>query len=98
MKVIAELSIIPIGVGLSFSSYIAECERILNNKPLKVQLHSEGTNIEGELDVVLDAIKSCVEAVHQLGAPRVFTNIKISSRVDKPEQMESKVESVLEKI
>lgn len=94
MKIIAELSIIPIGVGLSLSRYIVECERILKNKGLTTQLHAEGTNIEGELNEVLDAIKSCIEAVHKLGSPRLVTNIKISSRVDKTENMNDKVKSV----
>lgn len=98
MKIIAELSIIPIGVGLSLSTYIAECERILRNKDLTIQLHAEGTNIEGELNEVLDAIKSCIEAVHELGAPRMVTNIKISSRIDKIESMKDKVNSVESKL
>ncbi|TAK78348.1 MAG: MTH1187 family thiamine-binding protein [Gammaproteobacteria bacterium] len=94
MKVIAELSVTPIGVGLSLSKYIVECERILKNKKLTIQLHAEGTNIEGELDEVFEAIKSCIEAVHQLGAPRLMTNIKISSRTDKIEKMADKIQSV----
>lgn len=94
MKIIAELSIIPIGVGLSLSKYIAECERILKNKGLNIQLHAEGTNIEGEYDNVLDAIKSCIEAVHKLGAHRIVTNIKISSRTDKIESMKERISSV----
>lgn len=94
MKIIAELSIIPIGVGVSLSKYIVECERILKNKGLTIQLHAEGTNIEGEFSDVLNAIQLCVEAVHKLGAPRVISNVKISSRTDKPESMESKVRSV----
>lgn len=94
MKVIAELSIIPIGVGLSLSKYIAECERILKKKGLNIQLHAEGTNIEGEFNEVFDAIKSCIEAVHKLGAPRIVTNLKISSRTDKTESMREKISSV----
>ena len=29
MKVIADLCVVPIGVGVSLGSYIAECEKIL---------------------------------------------------------------------
>lgn len=94
MKIIAELLIIPIGVGVSLSRYIAECERILKNKGLKIQLHAEGTNIEGDFDEVFDAIKNCIEAVHKLGAPRLMTNIRVSSRTDKIENMKDKVNSV----
>lgn len=98
MKIIAELSIIPLGVGISLSKYIAECERVLKLKGLKTELHSEGTDIEGELDQVLAAVKECIEAVHNLGAPRIITSVKISSRIDKLETMEEKVESVESKL
>lgn len=96
MNVIAELTIIPIGTGLSFSTYIAECENVLKNKGLTIQLHAEGTNIEGDLDVVVDAIKHCIEAVHKLGAPRIITDIKISSRTDKVENMVNSVKSKIQ--
>lgn len=98
MKVIAEFSIIPIGVGISLSNYIAECERILKSKNLKIQLHAEGTNIEGDLDEILSAIKQCIKAVHEMGAPRISTNVKISSRVDKAQSMEDRVISVEGKV
>lgn len=98
MKIIAELSIIPLGVGISLSKYIAECERVLKNKGLVLQLHAEGTNIEGEMDVVLDAVKQCIAAVHKLGAPRLVTNLKISSRTDKAQSMQDKIKSVEELI
>ncbi len=94
MNVIAELSIVPIGVGLSLSSYIAECERVLKAKNLVIHLHAEGTNIEGEFNEVFDAIKACIEAVHQKGAPRISTHIKVSSRTDKDEHMEERIKSV----
>lgn len=94
MKVLAEFQIIPIGVGVSLSKYIAECERILKSKNLNIQLHAEGTNIEGEFDEVIAAIKACIEAVHKQGAPRIVSNVKISSRTDKPESMQERVTSV----
>lgn len=98
MKIIAELSVIPLGVGISLSKYIAECERILKSKGLTLQLHAEGTNIEGEIEVVLAAVKQCIDAVHKLGAPRIVTNLKISSRTDKEQSMQDKIKSVEELI
>lgn len=98
MKIIAELSIIPIGVGLSLSEYIAECERILKSKGLQTQLHAEGTNVEGELDDVFEAIKACIDAMHKQGVPRLVTNVKVSSRTDKQETMRDRINSVENKI
>ena len=58
MKVIADLCIIPIGVGVSVSKEIAICERILAATGLKTHLHAYGTNIECDWDRVFGAVKA----------------------------------------
>lgn len=98
MKVIADLCIVPIGVGVSVSSYIARCQRVLEEAGLKIQLHAYGTNIEGEWDEVFAAIKRCHEVVHEMGAPRIHTNIKCGTRTDRDQTMSDKVESVRKKL
>ncbi len=98
MKVILDFSLVPIGVGVSLSRYIAECEKILNEAGLKTQLHANGTNIEGEWDEVFLAIKRCHEGVHQMGAPRITTTIKLGTRIDRAETMEDKLQSVQDKL
>ena len=94
MKVIADLSVVPIGVGVSLSPYVAACEKILKDAGLKTQLHANGTNIEGEWNAVFDAIRRCHETVHEMGAPRITTVIKVGTRVDRLQTMENKVQSV----
>jgi uncharacterized protein (TIGR00106 family) len=94
MKVIADFTIVPLGGGASLSPYIAECENILREAGLKVQLHANGTNLEGEWDSVLSAIRSCHEAVHRMGAPRIFTTLTIGTRTDRDQTLEDKVRSV----
>jgi uncharacterized protein (TIGR00106 family) len=98
MKVLVDLCIVPIGVGVSLSTYIAECEKILAEAGLKTSLHSYGTNIEGEWDEVFTAIKRCHNKVHSMGAPRITTTIKLGTRVDRNQTMEEKVESVKSKL
>lgn len=98
MKVIVDLCLVPLGVGVSVSEYIAICEKILQEAGLKTHLHAYGTNIEGEWDAVMAAIKRCHEAVHQMGAPRITTTIKLGTRTDKDQSMEDKVNSVLRKL
>jgi uncharacterized protein (TIGR00106 family) len=94
MKVIVDLCVVPIGVGVSLSAYIAECERILKTARLKTRLHAWGTNIEGEWDAVFAAIKVCHERLHAIGAPRISTTIKLGTRVDRTQSMDEKVASV----
>jgi uncharacterized protein (TIGR00106 family) len=98
MKVIADICIVPIGVGVSVSNYIAACERVLEEAGLSPQLHSYGTNVEGEWDDVFGAIKRCHEVVHDMGAPRITTTLKFGTRIDRDQTMEDKVESVRQKL
>ena len=98
MKVIVDLCVVPLGVGVSVSKYVALCQKILTAKGLKIHMHAYGTNIEGEYDEVFAAIRACHEQIHAAGAPRISTTIKLGSRVDRDQTMEDKVRSVREKI
>lgn len=98
MNVIVDLCLVPIGVGVSLSKYIAACEKVLAQTELNYTLHANGTNIEGEWDVVFKAIKKCHETVHKIGAPRIFSTIKCGTRTDKTQQMADKIMSVKEKL
>jgi len=98
MNMIADLTVVPIGVGISLSKYVAACEDILKQTELKTTLHPNGTAIEGEWDAVMAAVKACHEKVHGMGAPRVFTILKIGTRTDREQSLEDKVNSVEEKL
>jgi len=98
MKVIVDLCVVPLGVGVSVSKYIALCQQILEDAGLKIRLHAYGTNIEGEYDQVFAAIRRCHEQIHAAGAPRISTTIKLGSRVDRPQTMDDKLKSVEEKL
>lgn len=98
MKVMVDLCVVPIGVGVSLSEYIAECTKVLKEAGLKTELHAYGTNIEGEWDDVFAAVKRCHEAVHAKGAPRITTTIKCGTRSDRTQTMEEKVASVKRRV
>lgn len=94
MKVILDLCVIPMGVGVSVSKYVAVCEEILKEAGLKIKLHAYGTNIEGEWDSAFAAVKKCHETIHQMGAPRISTNIRVGTRIDRTQTMDDKIRSV----
>jgi uncharacterized protein (TIGR00106 family) len=98
MNVLIDLSIVPIGVGVSLSKYVAACEKVLTDAGLTTRLHAYGTNIEGEWDAVFAAVKRCHEIVHALGAPRISTVIKLGTRTDRSQTLDDKVRSVHEKL
>ena len=98
MKVIVDVCVVPVGVGVSVSKYVAECQRVLTDAGLAPHMHAYGTNVEGEWDKVFAAIKSCHEAVHEMGAPRISTTLKLGTRTDREQTIADKVRSVEEKL
>lgn len=98
MNVILDLCVVPLGVGVSVSKYVVACEKIIQQAGLKSSLHAYGTNIEGEWDQVMEVVKKCHERIHEMGAPRITTTIKLGTRVDRSQSMEDKVKSVEEKM
>lgn len=98
MRVMADLCVVPMGVGVSVSEYIAVCEHVLKEAGVDARLHAYGTNIEGEWDKVFEAIKRCHEVVHEMGAPRISTTIKVGTRTDRDQTLQQKIDSVEEKM
>ena len=91
MRVIVDLCVVPVGIGVSVSSEVAACQRVLDEAGLKSVLHAYGTNIEGDWDRVFAAVRRCHEVVHEMGAPRISTVIKVGTRIDRVQTMEDKV-------
>lgn len=98
MRAIMDLQILPVGVGNSLSIYIAACERVLTESGLNPQLHAFGTDVEGEWETLVDAVRRCHEMVHQMGAPRVVTHLKLETRSNGTVELSQAVESVQRKL
>jgi uncharacterized protein (TIGR00106 family) len=94
MRITVDFCLIPLGGSISLSPYIAECQRIFRDMGVEHRLHAFGTNVEGEWDVVMEAIKRCHLRVHEMGAPRITSTVKIGSRVDRAQGLQEKVSSV----
>jgi len=98
MKVMIDLCVIPMGVGVSVSEYVTACQRVLEEAGLEHQLHAYGTNIEGEWDEVMAAVKRCHEVVHEMGAPRISSTLRLGTRTDREQSIEDKIQSVTDKL
>ena len=97
-QVLAELTVVPIGVGTSVSRYVAGCLKVLDDAPgVTYELTSMGTIALGTLDAVLAAARKMHEVPFEMGAMRVVTTIKVDDRRDKQASLRSKVSSVMEK-
>ncbi len=98
MNVMIDLCVIPMGVGVSVSEYVTACQRVLEEAGLEHQLHAYGTNIQGDWDEVMAAVKRCHEVMHEMGAPRVSSSMRLGTRTDREQTMDDKVQSVVTKL
>ena len=96
MHAIADICVVPLGVGVSVGEQVALVCKYLKDLPnLETKTHAYGTNISGELDEVLAAVAGCHKFLHkQHNVPRISTTLKIGTRIDKAQTMEDKLESV----
>ncbi|MCB9642187.1 MAG: MTH1187 family thiamine-binding protein [Myxococcales bacterium] len=94
MNVMVDFMLVPIGVGVSLSPYIAACQEVLESTGLTCTMHAYGTTIEGEWEAVFAAVRACHERVHEMGAPRISTTIKCGTRTDRKQTAQDKIDSV----
>jgi len=84
MKALAEIQVIPLGVGVSVRKQVKRAHELLKAYPgLEIQFQAFGTNVEGELSVILAAIEHLHETLHAEGTVRLATSLKIGTRTDK---------------
>lgn len=88
---IVEIQIIPIGTGVSVRKEVMRAHELLESSGLNITLHANGSNMEGELEDVLAAIRKAIETLHAEGVVRLSSHIKIGTRTDKVPSMMGKL-------
>ncbi len=91
MKAVAEIQLIPIGVGVSVRAEVRRAQDLIRESGLVVQEHSFGTNVEGELETILGVVARIHEVLHAEGTVRLSTAIKLGTRTDKEPDLASKL-------
>lgn len=94
---IAQFNMIPLGVGVSVSEYVAKIIKIVDESGLPYKLHAMGTIIEGDWDEVMSLIKKCRDTLMN-EVERIVIDIKIDDRKGAKGRIEAKVKSVEEKL
>lgn len=94
---IAQFSIVPLGVGVSVSQYIARVINIVDESGLPYKLHAMGTIVEGDWDQVMALIKKCRDILMD-EVERLLIDIKIDDRKGVTGRIEGKVKSIEEKL
>jgi len=93
---ILEISVMPLGTGApSVSRFVAGAMKVLQaEKDVKYEMTSMGTNIEGDLEQLLDLALRMHRSAFDAGAQRVVTVMKIDERRDQTATMQSKLAAV----
>jgi len=91
MRAVAEIQVVPIGAGVSVRGQVRRAQVLIRESGLIVQEHSFGTNVEGDLQTILDAIARIHETLHAEGTVRLSTAIKLGTRTDKQPDLASKL-------
>ncbi len=89
---IAEFSIVPIGVGESLSAHVGRAFEVIESSGVAYEHHAMGTNLEGNWDEVMGVIKACRDRLLET-SNRVSLSIKIDDRVGVTDGLQRKVAS-----
>lgn len=94
---LAEFSIVPVGIGSSIGDQLAEVLKVVDASGLPYKVNPMGTVVEGEWDDVMKLIKKCHGTAMKSGE-RAITTISIDDRKGKPNRIEEKVKSIERRI
>ena len=92
----ADLTVIALGrADSSASAYIAEIQRRLaRQQRVGYRMHAMGTSLEGSTADILAIVAELHAVPFALGAPRVYTVLKLDERRDREQTLDDKVASV----
>jgi len=94
---LAEFSMWPMDKGESVGEYVARLLDIIDQSALPYRLGPLGTCVEGDYDAVMAVIKQCHDALAK-DCKRIACTIKMDFRAGHDNMLESKIESVEQKL
>jgi uncharacterized protein (TIGR00106 family) len=77
------LQVIPLGQWVSVRKEIRRVVDLLQGHDFIIETHASGTNIEGNLEDILAAVKQIHEVLHAEGSVRLVSLLKLETRIDK---------------
>ena len=92
-----EISLTPLGVGTSVSTYVARCVDLIDRSGLDYQLHAMGTVVEGQLDALLTLLQQCIDAL-LADCDRVTVSAKFDCRKGASGRLRGKVDAVEQRL
>ncbi len=98
MKATAELQVIPLGSGVSARRWVTRAVELLREQDLLLETHASGTDIEGELDVILAAVNPGIAPESGIFPERFLSGLAARARVDVIHRLADRVGEPGEKI
>ena len=83
MKGTADLQVIPLGSGVSARKEVQRAVELLKEYDFIIHTHGAGTNIEGDMEAILAAVKRIHRVLHDEGSVRLISYLKLETRTDK---------------
>lgn len=77
--VVAEFTITPV-VGGELTPFINAAVDEVKKSGLKYEVDAMGTTVEGDLDRIVEVVRNAHQAVKNMGAKRVLTEIRIDDK------------------
>ncbi len=94
-----EITVVPIGTGsTSVGDYVVATQQILRDRGIAFELTDMGTEVEGDIDLLMDVAGQLHESAFLKGAERVYTVIKIDDRRDRDVHIGQKTRSVMDRL
>ena len=91
-----EFSMIPLDKGSSFSKYVADILKIVDESGLEYRLNPMGTVVEGEWDDLLTLLTRCFRSLEK-DSDRISLQVKFDYRKGVSGALENKIRSVKKK-
>jgi len=96
-NMLAELSIVPLGVGEHLSGPLAEALDIVDRSGIQYKLTPSGTCLEGSWDEVMEVVKRCHTRMREKSR-HVFTTIRIEDEEGESNKLVRNISSIEEKL
>jgi len=96
-SMMVELSVVPLGKGASVSPVIARVMKVIIDSGIRYKANPMGTVLEGEWDRVMQVVRQCHDEALK-DSERVVTTIKIDDHKGRGDRLDSKLESVEQKL
>lgn len=94
--ILAQLSVYPIGAGVSLGRFVKKGVRIIEESGYTYQVGGMSTSIEvPDLAELFDLVTRIRQAQLDEGAERIIIELKVDDRQDKPATLQGKIDSVI---